>query len=285
MTISGISAPAAAQGRDQDRAAASAVAPVVSVVVPVYREGEHVLPTLQAIAEHVPAPHEVLVIYDVDDDSTLPVVRRLAQTRPHVRAVKNRVARGPSGALRTGFEEATAPAVLVVMGDGSDDLAEVSAWLRWMSEGVDIVVPSRYCQGGEQLLAGTILIKAWVPWLAGWLLHRLAGLPYDPTNSFKLYSGRMLKALRLRSTQSFSVTLEIVAKAHVLGYEMREIPTVWRDRRHGTSRFRLGRAIVTYLPWFGVALLRNRVARVPARWLARWCGAPRAMRGEAGGGP
>ena len=96
----------------------------------------------------------------------------------------------------------------------------------------------------------------------------LTGIPtYDPTNSFKLYSASVLSALKLSSTVSFSVTLEIMAKAHCLGYRIVEVPIVWADRQHGKSNFNLRRSIVAYFPWFCVAMLRGRLLRLPRSWL------------------
>src|SRR5262249_53908445 len=133
----------------------------------------------------------------------------------------------------------------------------------------DIVAPSRYCEGGEQQLQWSL--KAKVPRLAGHLIKMFADLPtFDPTNSFKLYSAAMLRGMKLRSTVSFSVTLEIVAKAHCIGYRIIEIPTVWRDRQHGKTNFKFGRSLFAYLPWFFLALLRGRFLRFPRPWLRRW---------------
>ena len=72
------------------------------------------------------------------------------------------------------------------------------------------------------------------------------------------------------NTTSFSVTLEIVAKAHCLGYRIVEVPTVWRDRQHGQTNFKMGRSIVAYTPWLCLALLRGRLVRLPLSWLRRW---------------
>lgn len=247
----------------------------VSIVIPVLNEGEHIVPTLQALRQQVRAPYEVIIVYDADEDTTLPVVRRLMGDGQWISLVKNTIARGPSGALRSGFAAARATKVLVVMGDGCDDLTHVRAMLDLVPGQADLVCPSRYCAGGAQVLNGTSRIKVWIPRAAGFLLRRFAGIrTSDPTNSFKLYSARLLRDLRLRSTVSFSVTLEIVAKAHCLGYRIAEVPTVWRDRKDGKSHFQIGRSLVAYLPWFGLALLRGRVIRLPRGWLRAWCGSP-----------
>ncbi len=56
--------------------------PVLSVVVPVYNEGEAVEPVLRALTAGVITPHEILVVYDFDGDTTVPVVARLARSCP-----------------------------------------------------------------------------------------------------------------------------------------------------------------------------------------------------------
>src|SRR5207245_8978024 len=52
--------------------------PALSVVIPVYNEGENVVLTLRGVVEHTKTrPLEVLVVHDFDEDTTVPVVRRL----------------------------------------------------------------------------------------------------------------------------------------------------------------------------------------------------------------
>jgi len=234
--------------------------PALSIVIPVYNERENIVATLQALEETVPVPHEIFIIYDMDEDTTLEAAATIADRWPHVRFIKNGVARGPSGALRTGFAHARAPWVLVAMADLCDDFTQIPQLLE-LAGNAQIVCPSRYCPGGQQELGG---LKVWAPRTAGFLLKFLTGIAtYDPTNSFKLYSIRLLQEIRLKSTVSFSVTLEIVAKAHVLGYTIAEVPTTWRVRKDGQTNFKLWRSLVVYMPWFGVALLRGRFFRLP----------------------
>jgi len=243
------------------------VAPVeLSVVIPVYNEPENIPLAIEALARNIPVNYEILVVYDFDADTTVPVLRKLEVEHTKLRAVKNNVARGPSGALRTGFANAKGALILVTMADLCDDVSQIPKLLEIAKTQADIVTPSRYCAGGEQQLKESLKVKA--PRLAGRLIYTLAGLStHDPTNSFKLYSKEMLADMQLRSTISFSVTLEIVAKAHCLGYRVVEVPTVWRDRQHGQTNFKLWRSLVAYFPWLCLALLRGRFFRVPAKWL------------------
>jgi dolichol-phosphate mannosyltransferase len=241
----------------------------LSVVIPVYNEAGNIGPTLDALERHIQIPHEVIVVYDLDEDTTLPEVRARLAAAPHLRLVKNTVVRGPSGALRQGFREALGERVLVVMADQCDDFTQIPELLDLVPARADIACPSRYCPGGEQQLKTTTL-KVWAPRTAGYLLHLLTGLDtYDPTNSFKMYSGRMLRDISLTSRVSFSVTLEIVAKAHGLRYRITEIPTVWRDRSVGATNFKIGRSLIAYLPWFFLTILGSRFLPMRAPWRRR----------------
>ena len=46
--------------------------PELSVVVPVFKEGESVDPVLRALTAAITAPHEILVVYDFDEDPRSP---------------------------------------------------------------------------------------------------------------------------------------------------------------------------------------------------------------------
>jgi dolichol-phosphate mannosyltransferase len=239
----------------------------LSVVIPVYNEPDNIGPTLEALTRQIPIPHELIVVYDHDEDTTLPKLRALLNTYPQLRVVKNAVARGPSGALREGFRQAVGDRILVVMADQCDDFSQIAELIDLVPRHAAIACPSRYCVGGAQELSG---LKVWAPRTAGLLLKLLSGLETrDPTNSFKMYSGAMLRQIRLTSTVSFSVTLEIVAKAHGLGFPIVEIPTVWRDRSYGKTNFNLYRSLGAYMPWFLLAILGMRFLPLRRSWRCR----------------
>ena len=81
---------------------------------------------------------------------------------------------------------------------------------------------------------------------------------------------KVLSDLHLNSIVSFSVTLEIIAKAHCLGYKIVEVPTVWNDRQIGNSNFKIFRSIPAYLKWFCLSLLKNRLFAFPNAWFRYW---------------
>src|SRR5258708_37487669 len=71
-------------------ASASDQTPALTVVVPVYNEGENVIPTLRGIVEHTKThPLEVLDVHDMDEDTAVPVVKGLHAEVPELRPHQN----------------------------------------------------------------------------------------------------------------------------------------------------------------------------------------------------
>ena len=78
--------------------------PRVSVVIPAYNEGEHILPVLDRIFEAVHLPCEVLVVVDAPEDTTVPVVDEYSLKEPRLRCLVNTYGRGPANAIRFGID-------------------------------------------------------------------------------------------------------------------------------------------------------------------------------------
>jgi len=233
----------------------------LSVVCPVYNEGINIGPLLERLSQDVTIPIELIVVYDRDDDDTLPVLSRLRPPFP-VRTVKNRFGRGALNAIKTGFGEAAGEATLLIMADLSDDLRAVPRMLGLVRDGYDVVCGSRYMNGGRQI--GGPVLKGLLSRAAGLSLHWLAGVPTrDVTNSFKMYRTAFLRSLTFESSGGFEIGMEAVVKAYVSGARIAEVPSTWRDRVAGRSRFRLWRWLPKYLRWYFYAF-RGRFRRSPA---------------------
>lgn len=224
--------------------------PALSVVVPVYNEGENVAPTLRGVVEETHTrPLEVLVVHDFDEDTTVPVVRRLQSELPQLRLHRNTLGRGVLNAMKSGLRAARAPYVLITMGDGSDDPADIDPMYRLARAGADVVAGSRYVRGGRQV--GGPLLKRTMSRAAGLSLHWIGGVPiHDATSNFRLYSKRLLNQVTIESKGGFELGLELTVKAYRLGLPVAEVPTTWRDRTAGQSRFQLWRWLPRYLHWY-----------------------------------
>jgi glycosyltransferase involved in cell wall biosynthesis len=222
----------------------------LTIVIPVYNEGAGFEDLWRELDTHLKFPFRALVVYDFDEDNTVPAVKAvMARGEQRLSLAKNDIRRGVVGALRTGFNKVESGPLLVVMADLSDDLAQVSRMLELYRQGNHVVVGSRYMKGGR-IVDGPVL-KQGLSRMAGVSLCWFRGIPtHDATNAFKIYDSDMLKKFDLESQRGFELNLEITVKAFLAGYRIVEIPTVWRDRTQGKSKFKLWAWLPHYLRWY-----------------------------------
>jgi glycosyltransferase involved in cell wall biosynthesis len=232
------------------------VKPQVSIVIPVYNEGESIQAPLARILREVMLPSEVLVVYDMPEDTTVPYAQAIATKDTRVRPVLNTYGRGPANAIRFGIDAAQAPVAVVTMADGCDDPRQIDELARLVDRGVVVAAASRYMPGGQQV-GGPRLKRMMSRW-AGRTLHALARVgTRDATNSFKAYSTDFVRSVGIESRTGFEIGLELTAKATRLRRPVAELPTIWLDRQLGESRFVLGRFLHGYLRWYFFAFGRK----------------------------
>ena len=235
-------------------------APSLTVVMPVFKEGDAVESVLRGTTSAISVPHEILVVYDFDEDPTVPVIERLSSELPTIRGLRNDLGRGVLNAMKAGIAASRGDFVLISMADGSDEPHIVDSMVALARDGADVVAASRYMRGGGQV--GGPLVKRLMSRTAGLTLHWFAGIgTHDPTNNFKLYSRRFLDAVTIESTAGFELALELTVKATLARRRVAEVPTTWRDRTAGESNFKLRKWLPHYLHWYRVGLagrLRRR---------------------------
>jgi glycosyltransferase involved in cell wall biosynthesis len=254
---------------DSARTERVAAPPRIDLVIPVYNEGANILSTLGALARDVRTPLRVLICYDRDDDDTLPAVRN----RPDVHAgldvvfIRNR-GRGAHGAVMAGFAASTAPIVVAYPADDDFNAGILDGMAALVDDGCDVVCASRFMPGGT--MQGAPWLKAVLVRSAAFLLHRVAALPTkDATSGFRMFSRRVIDEIEIESDQGFCYSIEMLVKAHRLGWRIAEVPALWHERQHGASRFKVIKWLPAYLRWFRYAfattLLHRRAHTVPLK--------------------
>ncbi len=205
----------------------------------------------------------MVVVFDFDEDTTVPVVARLADEIPGLRGLRNDLGRGVLNAMKAGIAGSTGRYVLISMADGSDEPRVVDPMVALAREGADVVAASRYMRGGHQV--GGPPLKRLMSRTAGLTLHWFAGVPtHDPTNNFKLYSRRFLDSVTIESTAGFELALELTVKATIARRRVAEVPTTWRDRTAGQSNFKMRKWLPHYLHWYAIAF-RGRLSAIARR--------------------
>lgn len=224
--------------------------PEYSIVVPVYNEGPNIEALVRGIEAHVHDHYELLLVYDFDEDDTLPALAALSPAPKNLRLVKNTLGRGVVNAIRAGFQAAHgALGVVVTMADLSDPPEKIPALADGLRAGHDVMAGSRYMPGGSQS-AGPKL-KQLLSRLAGVMGYYLTGIGiHDVTTNFRAYSRRLLDSTPIESQGGFELGLELTVKCHLRGWRVGQVPSSWQDRSAGKSRFRLLSWLPGYLRWY-----------------------------------
>ncbi len=209
------------------------------IVVPTYNERENV----REAAENFLAPLDRTDILFVDDnspDGTGEVLDDIAAENPRVHVLHREGKEGLGTAYIAGFRwalERDYGFVLEMDADFSHDPRYLPDMVRLAEEGADMVVGSRYVQGGGTINWG---IGRQVISRAGSLYARtILGVSVrDLTSGFACYRRATLEGIDLDAVRSNGYSFQIEMKYRVIqaGMTIEELPIVFEDRRVGESK-------------------------------------------------
>jgi glycosyltransferase involved in cell wall biosynthesis len=210
------------------------------VVIPAYNEAASLPPVLEELRRRRP-DLDVLVVSDGSVDATAQVARRAG-----VAVVELPFNLGIGGALRTGFRYAVEhdyDAAVQFDADGQHDPEAVATILGPLSDGADLVIGSRFAEGGRPTYPVSRPRRAAMRALE-WVVHRLVGRRFSDTSSgFRAFSHRMLVFFALHYPVEYMDSVEALVLASNEGFDVREVPADMRGRTGGapsTRTWRLG---------------------------------------------
>ncbi len=235
----------------------------LDIIIPVYNEAGNIMAVLDSLKKYVKTSSRILICYDHDDDTTLPVIRNINNDDfpfPIIE-VKNR-REGVHGAVTTGFDYSDAPAALVFPADDMFNAKKIDQMFEKFKEECDIVAASRFMKGGYMI--NCPLLKAILVRTVSFTLHRLAFIPIkDASNGFRLFSRRLLDQVQLQSARGFTYSLELLVKCHRLRWKIAEVPASWYERTKGKSRFKVFKWLPHYFRWYIYGFTTTYFGRAP----------------------
>ncbi len=122
----------------------------LSVVIPAYNEAETVESVINTVL-NTPLVGEIIVVNDCSKDDTAEIVAKIAENEPRVTLINHEINQGKGAALRTGFQHATLPFVIVQDADLEYDPAEFELVVRPLIDGkCDVCYGSRYLKNNPR---------------------------------------------------------------------------------------------------------------------------------------
>lgn len=216
----------------------------LSIIIPAYLEEANlrvILPRLSRVLKKLVPSFEILVIDTMTaKDNTVLVCKENGAL------YMNRAGGNNYGdAVRTGIASANSNYSIFMDADGSHD-PEFIAKLYDGRTGYDVVIASRYTQGGDTKNDRSLMLMSL---LLNKVYSIVLGLKCkDVSNSFKLYRTADLKMLSLKCN-NFDIVEEILFKLKKAkgGLKIQEIPFIFHKRMFGDTKRNLFVFIFTYI--------------------------------------
>jgi glycosyltransferase involved in cell wall biosynthesis len=202
----------------------------LSVVIPVYNEEEslpELFASLESALKEFDGDYEYVFVDDGSVDGSLGVLRELHARSPRVKVVSFRRNYGKSAALSVGFREAIGERVVTIDADLQDDPAEISALLKKIDEGADLV--SGWKQNRQDPWSKTFPSKVFnnvTSLLSGLRLH-------DFNCGLKAYRGEVARSVAVYG----ELHRYIPVLAAWEGYKVDEIRVRHFKRKYGKSKY------------------------------------------------
>lgn len=242
-------------------------------VLPAYNEEEslpNLLKRIVSLQKETSDAIKVLVVDDGSTDNTASVVRE-GFSELDVHLISHNRNMGLGQAVQTGIMEALKLAsdndIIVIMdADDSHDVALFDSMKTKIENGADIVIASRFVEGGDDssaplfrrfLSRGAIVVfRTFLP---------LEGIA-DFTSGYRAYRACLLRISsshwgeRLIEEQGFACMVELLLKLRHWSPVIEEVPMNLRyDRKLSESKLKLGKTLSQYLKLF----FRNLLAPPP----------------------
>jgi dolichol-phosphate mannosyltransferase len=212
------------------------------IIIPTYNEIKNVKRIVEMVLA-VSEIAEVLVVDDNSPDGTGQAADKMAKGNPRVHVMHRRGKMGLGSAYIEGFRYALDKGydyIFEMDADFSHDPAEIPNFLEAVKD-YDVVIGSRYIDGIRIL--NWPLKRLMLSYFASVYARMITGLKlYDTTGGYKCFRREVLEKLDLSRIHSdgYSFQIEMNFLCQKKGFRLKEIPIIFSDRRHGTSKMNKG---------------------------------------------
>ena len=233
---------------------------------PTFNERENIDQFLTRVRSVLPQA-DVFIVDDDSPDGTGARVAEWATRDPSFHLLSRRGSKGYAEASREGLEVIAGQnydAIVTIDCDLSHDPAEIPHMLQRIREGADVVIGSRYVQGGgiENWSLFRRLLSRWGNRYTAFML----GVPVrDCTSGFRAYRCDVIQSEVIGATTSSGyaflseVLFRLRHEEHLL---IRETPITYRDRTLGESKMNktiMRESMQLVTRWGMQRLLRQRL--------------------------
>ncbi len=232
------------------------------VIIPTYNEKENIEKIIRAVFG-LEGNYSILVIEDGSPDGTAAIVKQLQTEFPdRLFMIERKGKLGLGTAYITGFKwsvEHKFDYIFEMDADFSHNPEDLPRLYNACKEGADLAIGSRYCNGISVINwpIGRVIMS----YYASVYVRTVLGMKvFDTTAGFKCYKRKVLETIDLDKVRmkGYGFQIEMKYSTYKLGFNIREVPIIFVDRKEGTSKMSSG---IFGEAFWGVMKLKMRKIR------------------------
>ncbi len=209
------------------------------VILPTYNEKDSIENILTSLLNYDFL--DILVVDDNSTDGTKEIVKKFSCNN-RINLIERPLKLGLGTAYITGFKwglERGYDLFFEMDADLSHDPSEIPNFIRMIEEGYDVVIGSRYLNGTISVVGWDfkrLLLSKFGNFYAATLLSLRQFT--DLTSGYRCYSKNALLKIDIDKINSngYAFQIEMIYYAHKRGLQIKEIPIIFYEREHGSSK-------------------------------------------------
>ena len=213
---------------------------LISIIIPVYNEQN----TIFSILNSLPKKNsiEIIIIDDHSSDNSVKEIEK-AQQISNIKLFKHKKNKGYGKAILTGIKRSNGKIVVTMDADGQHFPEDIYTLIKPILDDVaDITIGSRYLGSYYYKLPiftrfGEVLIEK--------LIHLFFGKKVvNNQGGFRAFERKTFRIFDDIQYDNYAFTTELIIRAALYGYRIKECPIKLLDRSHGKSRIILNKLAV-----------------------------------------
>ena len=229
--------------------------PELSIVIPIRNEAPCLVELHRELTETLTRwgrSYEIIIIDDGSTDESFETLARLQVVDPHLTVIRFRRNFGQTAAFAAGFDHARGRVIVTSDGDLQNDPRDIPAMVERLERGFDIVC------GWRKDRKDAFLSRRLPSTIANRLISAATGVRlHDYGCSLKAFRAEVVKPLKLYG----EMHRFLPAIASEQGVAIDEVVVAHRPRRHGRSKYGLGRTVRVVLDLVTVKFLLSYSTR------------------------
>lgn len=228
----------------------------LSVIIPIYNEEKNIAELYQRVKKvlsNLTDDHEIIAVNDGSVDGSYQELEKISQIDNKFKVVNFRKNFGQTAALSAGVDMSKGEVIIPIDADLENLPEDIPSLLDKLKEGYDVVSGWRKDRWREKFLTRRLTSH-----IANFFISRMVGLKlHDYGCTMKAYKKDIIKGVKLYGDMHRFIP------AYVMWYGARitEIPIRYEPRRHGKSKYGIGRTFRVILDILTVKFLTNYLNR------------------------